>query len=202
MGLKNKLAKLIIDPSFRNPGIMSMIFAIDDATGIDLVKTLSPLKLMPASSELFQRSFAHFVAGEHISLACATELDKIVPDPVTARYLGIQAFEEQTHIDHFQNKLDQFGLGEARLAKYVAPGFASFGTAIQKRIAKGDYVGAMIGNNVVVGRARDLPARARVQGAPRELRRGLEVPGLRARGRTPSRAFRRGAVASTGTAAG
>ena len=146
----NRLAKLIVDPAFRNPGLMKIIFAIDDATGVDLVKTLAPFKLMPASAELFQRSFAHFVSGEEISLACATELATLAPDPVSARYLLIQAGEEQTHLDHFQTKLDQFGLAHDKLSRFVAPSFKKFGDAIGKRLAAGDYVGAMVGNNVVV----------------------------------------------------
>ncbi len=150
MALINRLAKLIVDPAFRNPGLMKVIFAIDDVTGIDLVKTLAPFKLMPASAELFQRSFAHFVCGEEISLACATELSTIAPDRVSAKYLLVQAGEEQTHLEHFRTKLDQFGLGEERLSRFVAPSFKKFGDAIQKRLAAGDYVGALVGNNVVV----------------------------------------------------
>ena len=150
MALKNRLAKLIVDPAFRNPGLMKIIFAIDDATGVDLIKTLAPFKLMPSSAELFQRSFAHFVSGEEISLACATELATLAPDRASARYLLIQAGEEKTHLDHFRNKLDQFGLGEAKLSNFVAPNFKKFGDAITKRLAAGDYVGALVGNNIVV----------------------------------------------------
>ncbi len=150
MALRNRLAKMIVDPAFRNPGLMKLIFSIDDATGIDLVKTLSPFKLMPASSELFQRSFAHFVSGEEISLSCATQLSKLVPDHASSHYLLIQAGEEQTHLDHFRTKLQQFGLPEDRLSRFVAPSFARFGTAIQGRLDRGDYVNAMVGNNVVV----------------------------------------------------
>ncbi len=150
MSFKNRLAKMIVDPAFRNPGLMKVIFAIDDVTGVDLVKTLAPFKLMPASAELFQRSFAHFVSGEEISLACATQLSALVPDRASSNYLLIQAGEEQTHLDHFRHKLEQFGLGEARLSKFVAPSFKKFGEAIQGRIDCGDYVGALVGNNVVV----------------------------------------------------
>ncbi len=150
MGFKNRLAKLIVDPAFRNPGLLKIIFSIDDATGIDFVKTLSPFKLVPASSELFQRSFAHFVSGEEISLACATELATLVPDEVSSRYLLIQAGEEKTHLEHFRHKLEQFGLGEAKLSRYVAPSFKKFGEAIERRLAAKDYVGALVGNNVVV----------------------------------------------------
>ncbi len=150
MALINRLAKLIVDPAFRNPGLMKVIFAIDDVTGVDLVKTLAPFKLMPASAELFQRCFAHFVSGEEISLACATELATIAPDAVSAKYLLVQAGEEKTHLDHFRTKLDQFGLGEERLSRFVAPNFKKFGEAIEKRVAAGDYVGALVGNNVVV----------------------------------------------------
>jgi rubrerythrin len=141
---------MIVDPAFRNPGLMKLIFSIDDVTGVDLVKTLAPFKLMPASAELFQRCFAHFVSGEEISLRCATELSAIAPDPVSARYLLVQAGEERTHLDHFRTKLEQFGLGEARLANFVAPSFKKFGTAIQRRLDARDYVGALVGNNVVV----------------------------------------------------
>ncbi len=150
MGLRNRLAKMIVDPAFRNPGLMKVIFAIDDVTGVDLVKTLAPFKLMPASAELFQRSFAHFVSGEEISLACATELASLAPDRVSARYLLVQAGEEQTHLDHFRTKLDQFGLGEERLSRFVAPSFKRFGEAIERRLVAKDYVGALVGNNVVV----------------------------------------------------
>jgi rubrerythrin len=150
MSFKNRLAKLIVDPAFRNPGLMKVIFAIDDVTGVDLVKTLAPFKLMPASAELFQRSFAHFVSGEEISLACATELSTLAPDRASAKYLLVQAHEEQTHLDHFRTKLDQFGLGEAKLTRFVAPSFKRFGDAIARRLAARDYVGALVGNNVVV----------------------------------------------------
>jgi len=150
LSFKNRLAKMIVDPAFRNPGLMKVIFAIDDVTGVDLVKTLAPFKLMPASAELFQRSFAHFVSGEEISLACATQLSAIAPDRASSAYLLVQAGEEQTHLDHFRHKLDQFGLGEAKLSKFVAPSFNRFGEAIQRRIDRGDYVGALVGNNVVV----------------------------------------------------
>jgi rubrerythrin len=150
VGFKNRLAKSIIDPAFRHPGLMKLIFSIDDVTGVDLVKTLSPFKLVPASAELFQRNFAHFVSGEEISLACATELSTIAPDRASAQYLLIQAGEEQTHLEHFRHKLDQFGLGEARLNRFVAPSFKKFGEAITGRLAAKDYVGALIGNNIVV----------------------------------------------------
>ncbi|MBD5603771.1 MAG: hypothetical protein IAI48_01555, partial [Candidatus Eremiobacteraeota bacterium] len=150
MGFKNRLIKLAVDTGFRNPGLMKLIFSIDDVTGIDLVKTLAPFKLMPASAELFQRSFAHFVSGEEISYACATELATIAPDATSSRYLLVQAGEEMTHLNHFRTKLDQFGLGEAKLSKYVAPSFSKFGSAITKRLERKDYVGAMVGNNIVV----------------------------------------------------
>ncbi len=150
MSFKNRLVKFVVDTGFRNPGIMKLIFSIDDVTGIDLVKTLAPFKLLPASAELFQRSFAHFVSGEEISYACATELATIVPDGASAKYLLVQAGEEMTHLDHFRSKLDQFGLGEAKLSKFVAPSFARFGKAINKRLERNDYVGAMVGNNIVV----------------------------------------------------
>ena len=151
MAFRNRLAKLIVDPAFRHPELLKLIFALDDITGIDLVKTLAPFKLVPASAELFQRCFAHFVSGEEISLSCATQLSALVPDdPAASRYLLIQAGEERTHLEHFQSKLAQFGLGEARLAKFVAPNFRNFGDAIERRIAKGDYVNAFVGNNIVV----------------------------------------------------
>jgi rubrerythrin len=150
MGLKNRLVKLIVDPAFRNPGLMKLIFSIDDVTGVDLIKTLSPFKLMPASAELFQRSFAHFVSGEEISYACATELAAIAPDVASSKYLLVQAGEEMSHLNHFRTKLDQFGLGEAKLSKFVAPSFAKFGEAISKRLERRDYVGALVGNNIVV----------------------------------------------------
>jgi rubrerythrin len=150
MSFKNRLVKFVVDTGFRHPGIMKLIFSIDDVTGVDLVKTLAPFKLLPASAELFQRSFAQFVSGEEISYACATELATIVPDAASAKYLLVQAGEEMTHLNHFRSKLAQFGLGDAKLSKFVAPSFAKFGTAIAKRLERRDYVGAMVGNNVVV----------------------------------------------------
>jgi rubrerythrin len=150
MSFRNRIVKFVVDTGFRNPGIMKLIFSIDDATGVDLVKTLAPFKLLPASAELFQRSFAHFVSGEEISYACATELATIVPDAASAKYLLVQAGEELTHLEHFRTKLDQFGLGEAKLSSYVSPSFSRFGEAIAKRLQARDYVGAMVGNNIVV----------------------------------------------------
>jgi hypothetical protein len=150
VGLKNRLTKMIVDPAFRNPGLMKMIFAIDDVTGFDLVKTLAPFKLMPASAELFQRCFAHFVSGEEISLACATQLSAMAPDRASSQYLLVQAAEEQTHLEHFNKKLAQFGLAGNKLSGYVTPSFKRFGDAIQGRLDAGDYVGALVGNNVVV----------------------------------------------------
>jgi rubrerythrin len=150
VSLKTRLTKMIVDPAFRNPGMMKVIFAIDEATGFDLVKTLAPFKLMPASAELFQRCFAHFVSGEEISLGCATELSAMAPDRASAQYLLIQAGEEKTHLEHFRTKLEQFGLAEAKLSAFVAPSFKKFGEAIQRRLDKRDYVGALVGNNVVV----------------------------------------------------
>ena len=46
MAIRNRLAKLIVDPAFRTR-MLKLIFAIDDITGIDLVKTLAPFKLVP-----------------------------------------------------------------------------------------------------------------------------------------------------------
>jgi len=150
VSLKNRLTKMIVDPAFRNPGLMKMIFAIDDVTGFDLVKTLAPFKLMPASAELFQRCFAHFVSGEEISLSCATQLSAMAPDRASSQYLLIQAGEEEAHLEHFRTKLLQFGLPEDKLAGHVSPSFKRFGEAIQRRLDAGDYVGALVGNNVVV----------------------------------------------------
>ena len=47
MAIRNRLAKLIVDPAFRHPELLKLIFALDDITGIDLVKTLAPFKLVP-----------------------------------------------------------------------------------------------------------------------------------------------------------
>lgn len=150
MGLKNRLAKLLIDPAFRHPGLLKLIFSIDDATGIDLVKTLAPFKLMPASRSLFTRCFAHFVSGEEISLAASIGLAALAPDLAAHDYLLLQAKEERTHLEHFREKLLQFGLGDAELNRFLAPSFAAFGRAISERVERGDYTAGIVGNNIVV----------------------------------------------------
>ncbi len=150
MGLKNRLAKLLIDPAFRHPGLLKFIFSIDDLTGIDLVKTLAPFKLMPASRSLFTRCFAHFVSGEEISLAASTGLAALAPDRAAHDYLLVQANEEHTHLEHFRHKLLQFGLGDAELNRFLAPSFAAFGRAIADRVEHGDYTAGIVGNNIVV----------------------------------------------------
>jgi len=150
MALKNRLAKLLIDPAFRNPGLLKAIFSIDDAIGLDLVKTLAPFKLLPASKELFTRCFAHFVSGEEISLAAATGLAALAPDRRLNQYLLLQAEEERTHLNHFREKLLQFGLGETQLNKFLAPSFAAFGKTIAAAVERGNFVAGIIGNNIVV----------------------------------------------------
>lgn len=149
MGIHNRLAKLVIDPAFRQPWMMRAIFAIDDVIGLDVIRRLAPFKMLPVTRELFSRCFAHFVEGERISLRCATALSELAPDEKSRAYLRVQAREEQGHLAHFRDKLDAFGI-EADLSRYVAPNFARFGTVIDRAIARGDYVGALIGNNVVV----------------------------------------------------
>lgn len=150
MALKNRLAKLLIDPAFRNPGMLKFIFSIDDAIGIDLVKTLAPFKLMPASRSLFTRCFAHFVSGEEISLAASTGLAALAPTRAAHDYLLLQADEERSHLEHFREKLLQFGLDDDRLNRFLAPSFAAFGRTIADRVARGDYAAGIIGNNIVV----------------------------------------------------
>jgi hypothetical protein len=150
MALKNRLAKLLIDPAFRNPGLLKFIFSIDDVTGIDLVKTLAPFKLMPASRALFTRCFAHFVSGEEISLAASTGLAALAPDRAAHDYLLLQAGEERTHLEHFREKLLQFGLGEMELSRFLSTSFAAFGKRIAERVERGDYAAGIIGNNIVV----------------------------------------------------
>lgn len=150
MALKNRLAKLLIDPAFRNPGLLKLIFSIDDTIGIDLVKTLAPFKLLPASKELFTRCFAHFVSGEEISLAAATGLAELAPDRASHGYLLVQADEERTHLNHFRDKLLQFGLGEEKLSRFLAPSFAAFGTTISSAVERGNFTAGIIGNNIVV----------------------------------------------------
>ncbi len=150
MALKNRLAKLLIDPAFRNPGLLKFIFSIDDVTGIDFMKTLAPFKLMPASRSLFTRCFAHFVSGEEISLAASQGLSGLAPDRAAHDYLLLQADEEHTHLEHFRDKLLQFGLEDRELNRFLAPSFAAFGRAISERVAHGDYAAGIIGNNIVV----------------------------------------------------
>jgi hypothetical protein len=150
MALKNRLAKLLIDPGFRHPGLLKFIFSIDNLTGIDLIKTLAPFKLMPASRELFTRCFAHFVSGEEISLAASLGLAQLAPDRAAHDYLLLQAGEERRHLDHFRHKLFEFGLGEMELNRFLAPGFAAFGRMIAERVEHGDYAAGIIGNNIVV----------------------------------------------------
>lgn len=150
MALKNRMAKLLIDPAFRNPGMLKFIFSIDDFTGIDLVKTLAPFKLMPASRALFTRCFAHFVSGEEISLAASTGLARLAPNRAAHDYLLLQAGEERVHLEHFRDKLSQFGLGDAELSRHLAPSFAAFGKAIAERVEAGDYAAGIVGNNIVV----------------------------------------------------
>jgi len=150
MALKNRLAKLLIDPAFRHPGLLKFIFSIDDLTGIDLVKTLAPFKLMPASRALFTRCFAHFVSGEEISLAASTGLAALAPDRAAHDYLLVQAGEERTHLEHFRHKLDEFGLGDRELRRYLSSSFSAFGDAIAARVERGDYTAGILGNNIIV----------------------------------------------------
>jgi hypothetical protein len=141
---------MLIDPAFRNPGLLKFIFSIDTVTGIDLVKTLAPFKLMPASRALFTRCFAHFVSGEEISLAASQGLAALAPDRAAHDYLLVQAGEEATHLQHFRDKLHAFGLGDAQLQGFLSPSFAAFGDAIAGRVERGDYAAGIIGNNIVV----------------------------------------------------
>jgi hypothetical protein len=150
MSLKNRLAKMLIDPSFRNPGILRAVIALDDRTGIDLMAFLKPFKMLPASRQLFVRSFAHFITGEAISLRAATGLAEIAPDIKSQGYLRIQAGEEENHLNHFSDRLTQFGMMPDNLSAHVAQNFGKFGERIDKAIADGDFVGGVIGNNVVV----------------------------------------------------
>jgi hypothetical protein len=150
MALKNRLAKLLIDPAFRHPGLLKFVFSIDDVTGIDLVKALAPFKLLPASRTLFTRCFAHFVSGEQISLAASMGLAALAPTRAAHDYLLVQAGEERNHLEHFEHKLAQFGLGELELRRYLAPSFAAFGRAISERVEHGDFAAGIIGNNIVV----------------------------------------------------
>ncbi len=150
MALKNRLAKMVIDPSFRNPGLLRTIFAIDNAIGLDFVKALAPMKLMPASSQLFMRCFAHFTSGEVISLEASTTMAAFAPDRASHDYLLKQADEERTHLEHFRHKLDQFGLDSAKLDGFVSSAFRGFGTTIREALDREYFVGGLIGNNIVV----------------------------------------------------
>ncbi len=150
MSLKNRLAKMLIDPSFRNPGVLRAVIALDDRTGIDLMAFLKPFKMLPASRALFVRSFAHFITGEEISLRAATGLAEIAPDEKSRGYLRIQAGEEENHLHHFSDRLTQFGMMPDNLSSHVAKNFGAFGERIDRAIADGDFVGGVIGNNVVV----------------------------------------------------
>lgn len=150
MSLRQRLAKLVIDPAFRRPELLRMIFAVDDATGIDLIRTLAPFKLVPASRELFTRCFAHFTGGEEISYAAALGLAACAPDPAAKRYLVVQAGEERAHLEHFRTKLSAFGLDDGRLHARVSPAFARLGTLISQRVERGDFVAGVVGNNVIV----------------------------------------------------
>ena len=150
MSLKNRLAKMLIDPSFRHPGILRAVIALDDHTGIDLMAFLKPFKMLPASRALFVRSFAHFITGEAISLRAASGLIQIAPDEKARSYLRIQAVEEANHLDHFSSRLEAFGMMPDNLDAHVAANFGKFGERIDRAIADGDFVGGVIGNNVVV----------------------------------------------------
>jgi ribonucleotide reductase beta subunit family protein with ferritin-like domain len=150
MSLKNRLAKLLIDPSFRHPGILRAVIALDDRTGIDLMAFLKPFKMLPASRRLFTRSFAHFITGEAISLRAVTALQAIAPDEKIRNYLVVQAGEEERHHHHFSSRLAAFGMMPDNLSAYVADNFGKFGERIDRAIEDGDFVGGLIGNNVVV----------------------------------------------------
>jgi hypothetical protein len=150
MSFKKRLAKLLIDPSFRHPGILRAVISLDDHTGIDLMAFLKPFKMLPASRDLFVRSFAHFITGEAISLRAVTALQAIAPDLRSQQYLAVQAGEEARHLHHFSDKLTQFGMMPDDLTSKVATNFGAFGRRIDRAIAEGDFVGGIIGNNVVV----------------------------------------------------
>jgi hypothetical protein len=150
MSFKKRLAKLLIDPSFRHPGILRAVISLDDHTGIDLMAFLKPFKMLPASRDLFVRSFAHFITGESISLRAVTALQAIAPDLKSQQYLAVQAGEEERHLHHFSDKLTQFGMMPDDISSKVATNFGKFGLRIDRAIAEGDFVGGIIGNNVVV----------------------------------------------------
>ncbi len=97
---------------------------------------------------------AHFVVGERAALFSAAGCIPREPDHAARGFLSTQTADEGRHVEVFSQRLFDLGVGkdqfESFLDSWTNPHLKNFCLALDDLVKNGDYVAAIVGNNIIL----------------------------------------------------
>ena len=94
------------------------------------------------------------VAGERCALAASSGLVNLAPDYPSKHFLATQTLDEARHVEIFTHRLFDLGIKkddlESTMARYTNPNLVKFAETLLEKIADGDFVAGVVGQNIVL----------------------------------------------------
>lgn len=94
------------------------------------------------------------VAGERCALAASSGLVNLAPDFPSKRFLATQTLDEARHVEIFTQRLYDLGVKkddlESTMNRYTNPNLVKFAETLLEKIADGDFVAGVVGQNIVL----------------------------------------------------
>ena len=94
------------------------------------------------------------VAGERCALAASSGLVNLAPDYPSKHFLATQTLDEARHVEIFTHRLFDLGVKkddlESTMARYTNPNLVKFAETLLEKIADGDFVAGVVGQNIVL----------------------------------------------------
>jgi hypothetical protein len=94
------------------------------------------------------------IAGERCALAASSGLINSAPDYAAKTFLATQTLDEARHVEIFTRRLMDLGVKKGEVdevvAEYANPNLVKFAEILLEKVDKGDFVGGVVGQNVVL----------------------------------------------------
>lgn len=100
------------------------------------------------------RTTVQLVIGERCALAATSGLINLTPDEGSKRFLATQTLDEARHVEVFTKRLFDLGVLPSELTATLRdlanPGLLRFAELLLEQVHKGDFVAAVVGQNVLL----------------------------------------------------
>lgn len=100
------------------------------------------------------RTTCNLVVGERAALAASSGLVNCAPDYLSKTFLATQTLDEARHVEIFTQRLYDLGVSpadlESTLEEYGNPHLVKFAEILLEKVDKGDFIGGVVGQNIVL----------------------------------------------------